>query len=50
MLLLTLEGVKPLFTPAMWQTLVPPKVQMFLWRLVNNKPPTVDNVNKNGEW
>jgi hypothetical protein len=34
--------------PAIWNIVVPPKIQLFLWWLSYNKLATVDNLNKRG--
>ena len=42
------RGVQPVFVPAVWNIKVPPKIQVFLWLLSNNKLMTVDNLAKRG--
>ena len=38
--------VQPVFIPAVWKLLVPPRVHFFLWLLSKNKILTRDNVEK----
>lgn len=40
------RGVQPVFTPAVWQLRVPPKIHVFLWLFANNKLMTRDNLRK----
>jgi hypothetical protein len=40
------NGVVPVHTPAIWKLHVPPRIQIFLWLLSNNKLLTRDNLNK----
>jgi hypothetical protein len=42
------RGVSPVYVPAVWKILVPPKIHLFLWLLAYNKLVTVDNINKRG--
>jgi hypothetical protein len=42
------RGVKPIYIPAIWNIVVPPKIQLFLWLLSHNKLATVDNLNRKG--
>jgi hypothetical protein len=41
------RGVTPIYIPAIWSIVVPPKIQLFLW-LSHNKLAIVDNLNKKG--
>jgi hypothetical protein len=41
-------GVKPVYIPAIWGIVVPPKIHLFLWLLAYNKLATVNNLNKKG--
>jgi hypothetical protein len=40
------RGVKPIYIPAIWSVMVPPKIQLFLGLLSYNKLATIDNLNK----
>jgi hypothetical protein len=40
------RGVKPEYTPVMWNISVPSRVHIFLWLLSNNKTFTRDNLEK----
>jgi hypothetical protein len=31
------KRVKPVYVPAVWKVVVPPKIQLFLWLLSHNK-------------
>jgi hypothetical protein len=42
------RGVRPVYVPTIWNVMVPPKIQLFLWLLAHNKLTTVDNLNKKG--
>jgi hypothetical protein len=42
------RGVTPVYTPAVWNINVPPKIQLLLWLLSHNKLATIDNLNKKG--
>jgi hypothetical protein len=42
------RGVKPIYIPAIWNIVVPPKIQLFLWLLSHNKLATIDNLNRKG--
>jgi hypothetical protein len=39
-------GIRQVFTPVMWNVVVPPRVHIFLWLLSNNKTLTRDNLAK----
>jgi hypothetical protein len=39
-------GIRQVFTPVMWNVVVPPRVHIFLWLLANNKILTRDNLAK----
>jgi hypothetical protein len=41
-------GVKLVYIPAIWNIVVPSKIQLFLWLLSHNKLAMVDNLNKKG--
>jgi hypothetical protein len=41
-------GISPVYVPAVWNIMVPPKIQLFLWLLSYNKLATVDNLNRRG--
>jgi hypothetical protein len=41
-------GITPLYIPAIWYIVVPPKIHLFLWLLSHNKLATVDNLNRKG--
>jgi hypothetical protein len=45
---LVIGGVKPVYIPAIWGIVVPPKIHLFLWLLAYNKLATVNNLNKKG--
>jgi hypothetical protein len=36
------------YAPTIWNVMVPPRIQLFLWLLAHNKLATVDNLNKKG--
>jgi hypothetical protein len=40
------RGVTPVYSPAIWDLCIPPRVQVFLWLLSNNKLLTRDNLEK----
>ena len=40
------RGVQPLFLPAVWKLVVPPKIHVFLWLFSQNKLMTRDNLRK----
>ena len=40
------NGIKPVHSPAVWGLKIPPRVQVFLWLLSNNKLLTRDNLSK----
>ena len=42
--IINFRGVQPVFIPAVWKIIVPPKVHIFLWLLSNNKLIRVDNL------
>jgi hypothetical protein len=42
------RGITPAHVPAVWNIVVPPKKQLFMWLLSHNKLATVDNLNKKG--
>lgn len=42
------RGVIPVYTPAVWKVMVPPRIQFFLWLLANNKLMTIDNLKGRG--
>jgi hypothetical protein len=44
------RGVKPEYTPVMWNISVPSRVHIFLWLLSNNKTFTRDNLEKGRNW
>jgi hypothetical protein len=46
--IISYRGVTPIYIPAIWNILVPPKIQLFLWLLSHNKIATVDNLNTRG--
>jgi hypothetical protein len=43
------RGVKPVYTPMMWNIFVTSRVHIFLWLLSNNKTLTRDNLGKRKE-
>jgi hypothetical protein len=45
---ISFRGVSPVHIPAIWNIVVPPKIQLFLWLLSHYKLATVDNLNKRG--
>jgi hypothetical protein len=47
---LNYRGVTPVYMPAIWNLMVPPTIQLFLWFLSHNKLATIyiDNLNKKG--
>jgi hypothetical protein len=46
--IISYRGVKPVYIPAIWGIVVPPKIHLFLWLLAYNKLAMVDNLNKKG--
>ena len=42
------RGVIPVHAPAVWKLHVPPRLNVFLWLLANNKTLTKDNLAKRG--
>jgi hypothetical protein len=42
------RSVSPVYVPVVWNIVVPPKIQLFLWLLAHNKLATVDNLNRRG--
>jgi hypothetical protein len=42
------RGVTLVYIPLVWNIMVPPKVQLFLWLLSHNKLATVDKLKKKG--
>jgi hypothetical protein len=40
------RGILPVYTPAVWELKIPPRVQFFLWLLSKNKVLTRDNLAK----
>jgi hypothetical protein len=44
--IISYQGITPIFVPAMWSLVVPPRVHIFLWLLSNNKLMTRDNLKK----
>jgi hypothetical protein len=42
------KGVQPVYIPALWKVIVPPRIQILLWLMSNNKLLTVDNLAKRG--
>jgi hypothetical protein len=43
---LNFRGIIPIYSPAVWILHEPPRVQLFLWLLSNNKLLTRDNLMK----
>ena len=44
--MINFRGVKPIFIPAIWKLLVPPRVHIFLWLVSYNKIMTRDNLRR----
>jgi hypothetical protein len=42
------RGVQPVFPPSVWELKIPPRVQIFLWLLSQNKIMTRDNLRHRG--
>ena len=42
------RGVQPVYLPSVWEIKIPPRVQIFLWLLSQNKIMTTDNLRKRG--
>ena len=42
------RGIQPIYLPAVWDIKIPPRVQIFLWLLSQNKVMTTDNLRKRG--
>jgi hypothetical protein len=40
------RGIQPVFVPAVWKLMIPPRIHFFLWLLSNNKLLTRDNLEK----
>jgi hypothetical protein len=45
--MISFRGVTPVFLPAIWNIVVPPRIHLFYWLLSHNKLATVDNLNLN---
>ena len=43
---ISFRGVQPIHTPVVWKLNIPPRIQVFLWLLSNNKLLTRDNLSK----
>lgn len=43
---ISFRGVQQVHTPVVWKLLIPPRVQVFLWLLCNNRILTTDNLGK----
>jgi hypothetical protein len=46
--IINFRGVQPVFLPAVWDLKIPPRVQIFLWLLSQNKIMTRDNLRHRG--
>uniref|UniRef100_A0ACD5XUF6 Uncharacterized protein n=1 Tax=Avena sativa TaxID=4498 RepID=A0ACD5XUF6_AVESA len=46
--IINFRGVKKIFLPAVWKLKIPPRVQIFLWLLSQNKIMTRDNLRARG--
>jgi mannosylglycoprotein endo-beta-mannosidase len=44
--IISFGGVTPVYIPAIWSLVIPPRVHIFLWLLCNNKLMTRDNLQK----
>ena len=42
------RGITPVYIPAVWKIIVPPRVNIFLWLFANNKLMSKDNLLKRG--
>jgi len=42
------RGVTPVYVPAVWKLITPPRIHIFLWLLSRNKLLTRDNLGKKG--
>ena len=42
------RGVTPVYVPAVWKLIIPPRIHIFLWLLSRNKLLTRDNLGKKG--
>lgn len=47
--IINFRGIQPVFTSAIWDLSIPPRVQHFLWLLSKNKVLTRDNLSKRRE-
>jgi hypothetical protein len=47
--IINFRGVTPIYVPAVWKLMVPPRVHLFLWLLLKNKLLTRDNLGKGRE-
>jgi hypothetical protein len=46
--LVNFRGVTPVYLPAVWDLKIPPRIQIFLWLLSQNKIMTRDNLRRRG--
>jgi hypothetical protein len=46
--LVNFRGLTPIFLPAVWDLKIPPRIQIFLWLLSQNKIMTRDNLRRRG--
>jgi hypothetical protein len=42
------RGVTPIYLPAVWDLKIPPRIQIFLWLMSQNKMMTGDNLRRRG--
>jgi hypothetical protein len=47
--MISFRGVVPMYVSSIWKLSVPPRVQLFLWLVSNNKVLTRDNLAKRRE-
>ena len=47
--IVSVRGIKQVYTPMMWKLRVPPRIHVFLWLLANNKLLTRGNLAKRKE-
>jgi hypothetical protein len=44
--IINFRGITPIFIPAVWKIVVPPRIHVFLWLIMHNKIMTRDNMKK----
>jgi hypothetical protein len=44
--IINFRGITPIFIPAVWKIVVPPRIHVFLWLIMHKKIMTRDNMKK----